>query len=97
MYGFLGLRLARWGSPALHPRLSKSAAMPLKARCKMTNGTMELLQSKLAPVREQYTLLQEVKPPGNAQCPWRFEDNAMLDLPILPFAVSGGTADFDCR
>lgn len=32
MHGFLGLRSARWGSPALHPRLSKSAALPLKAR-----------------------------------------------------------------
>ena len=29
----LGFRLARWGSPALHPRLSKSAVSPLNARC----------------------------------------------------------------
>lgn len=35
--------------------------MPLEARCKMTNGTMELQQRKLAPVREQCTLLQEVE------------------------------------
>src|SRR5690606_40641840 len=27
----LGFRLARWGSPALHPRLSKSAVSPLNA------------------------------------------------------------------
>ncbi len=36
--GFLGLRLARWGSPALYPRLSKSAATPLEARCKMQDA-----------------------------------------------------------
>jgi hypothetical protein len=29
----LGFRLARWGSPALHPRLSKSAVSPLQAKC----------------------------------------------------------------
>lgn len=38
-HNVLGLRLARWGSPTLHPRLEKSAALPLKAKCKMTNGT----------------------------------------------------------
>ncbi len=35
---FLGLRLARWGSPTIHLRLPKSADLPLKSKCKMQNA-----------------------------------------------------------